>query len=101
MSATAACANGGLRHGQLEAPRDLPVGGQAVLEGVMMRGVSTWAVAVRKPTPEQLEAGELDPKEGAKGEIEVVSEPLASVRQGAPLGARCRCSAAWWRWSSR
>jgi uncharacterized protein YqhQ len=25
------------------------VGGQAVLEGVMMRGVSTWAVAVRKP----------------------------------------------------
>ncbi len=28
---------------------DAPVGGQAVLEGVMMRGVSTWAVAVRKP----------------------------------------------------
>jgi uncharacterized protein YqhQ len=28
------------------------VGGQAVLEGVMMRGVSTWAVAVRKPAPE-------------------------------------------------
>jgi uncharacterized protein YqhQ len=27
--------------------RDAPVGGQAVLEGVMMRGVSTWAVAVR------------------------------------------------------
>ena len=32
----------------LEAQRDLPVGGQAVLEGVMMRGVSTWAVAVRR-----------------------------------------------------
>ena len=31
------------------ASRDAPVGGQAVLEGVMMRGVSTWAVAVRKP----------------------------------------------------
>ena len=31
------------------APRDAPVGGQAVLEGVMMRGVSTWAVAVREP----------------------------------------------------
>jgi uncharacterized protein YqhQ len=27
--------------------RDAPVGGQAVLEGVMMRGVSTWAVATR------------------------------------------------------
>ena len=65
-------------NGQLEAPRDLPVGGQAVLEGVMMRGVSTWAVAVRKPTPEQLEAGELDPQEGAKGEIDVVSFPLVS-----------------------
>src|SRR5256886_8690040 len=26
-----------------------PVGGQAVLEGVMMRGPSNWAVAVRKP----------------------------------------------------
>ncbi|HWK29906.1 MAG TPA: DUF1385 domain-containing protein [Solirubrobacter sp.] len=28
--------------------RDAPVGGQAVLEGVMMRGVSTWAVATRR-----------------------------------------------------
>ena len=44
------------------ARRDAPVGGQAVLEGVMMRGVSTWAVAVRKPD----------------GEIEVSSEPLVS-----------------------
>jgi uncharacterized protein YqhQ len=44
------------------ASRDAPVGGQAVLEGVMMRGVSTWAVAVRKP----------------EGEIEVSSEPLVS-----------------------
>jgi uncharacterized protein YqhQ len=26
-----------------------PIGGQAVLEGVMMRGVGTWAVAVRAP----------------------------------------------------
>lgn len=42
--------------------RDAPVGGQAVLEGVMMRGVSTWAVAVRKPD----------------GEIEVSSEPVVS-----------------------
>ncbi|HYU59886.1 MAG TPA: DUF1385 domain-containing protein [Solirubrobacterales bacterium] len=44
------------------AGRDAPLGGQAVLEGVMMRGVSTWAVAVREP----------------QGEIEVTSEPLVS-----------------------
>jgi uncharacterized protein YqhQ len=44
------------------ANRDAPVGGQAVLEGVMMRGVSTWAVAVRKPD----------------GEVDVTSEPLVS-----------------------
>lgn len=42
--------------------RDAPVGGQAVLEGVMMRGVSTWAVAVRKPDKS----------------IEITSEPLVS-----------------------
>ncbi len=48
--------------GALVAKRDAPVGGQAVLEGVMMRGVSVWAVAVRKP----------------EGEIEVTSEPLVS-----------------------
>jgi uncharacterized protein YqhQ len=44
------------------ADRDAPVGGQAVLEGVMMRGVSTWSVAVRTPADE----------------IEVTSEPLVS-----------------------
>ena len=60
--------------------RDAPIGGQAVLEGVMMRGVSTWAVAVRKPSPEQLEEGhKLEPTEAALGEIEVVSEPLVSI----------------------
>src|SRR2546423_15694119 len=26
-----------------------PIGGQAVLEGVMMRGATNWSVAVRKP----------------------------------------------------
>ncbi|HKN93285.1 MAG TPA: DUF1385 domain-containing protein [Thermoleophilaceae bacterium] len=46
----------------LRAVRDAPVGGQAVLEGVMMRGVSTWAVAVRKPD----------------GAIDVQSFPLVS-----------------------
>ena len=61
-----------------EATQDAPVGGQAVLEGVMMRGVSTWAVAVRQPSAEQLAEGGPDSKEGAKGEIEVISEPLVS-----------------------
>jgi uncharacterized protein YqhQ len=64
--------------GTREATTDAPVGGQAVLEGVMMRGVSTWAVAVRKPSAEQLEAGGPGSREGAKGEIEVISEPLVS-----------------------
>jgi uncharacterized protein YqhQ len=62
-------------------PKDAPIGGQAVLEGVMMRGVSTWAVAVRKPSPEQVEEhrGEaLEPTEAALGEIEITSEPLVS-----------------------
>ena len=58
---------------------DAPIGGQAVLEGVMMRGISTWAVAVRAPTPEQIEGGrELEPEEAALGEIEIHSEPLVS-----------------------
>jgi uncharacterized protein YqhQ len=46
--------------GALVAKRDAPVGGQAVLEGVMMRGVSVWAVAVRSP----------------EGQIEVESEAI-------------------------
>jgi len=67
-----------LPDGRLMASRDAPVGGQAVLEGVMMRGVSTWAVAVRKPLPEQIGEDGLDPGEAALGEIEVVSFPLVS-----------------------
>ena len=46
----------------LSAQRDAPVGGQAVMEGVMMRGVSTWAVAVRTP----------------EGDVDVQSFPLVS-----------------------
>ncbi|HTA35267.1 MAG TPA: DUF1385 domain-containing protein [Solirubrobacteraceae bacterium] len=65
--------------GELNAQRDAPVGGQAVLEGVMMRGVSNWAVAVRKPTEEQLAEGERSPEEAALGEIEVTSFPLESA----------------------
>jgi len=48
--------------GALVAKRDAPVGGQAVLEGVMMRGISVWGVAVRTPD----------------GEIDITSEPLVS-----------------------
>jgi uncharacterized protein YqhQ len=65
--------------GQLNAQRDAPVGGQAVLEGVMMRGVSNWAVAVRKPSEEQLAEGELSPEDAALGEIEVSTFPLDSA----------------------
>jgi uncharacterized protein YqhQ len=65
--------------GELIAQRDAPVGGQAVLEGVMMRGVSHWAVAVRKPTAEQLGEGERSPSEPALGEIAVSTFPLVSA----------------------
>jgi uncharacterized protein YqhQ len=65
--------------GTLEAQRDAPVGGQAVLEGVMMRGISTWSVAVRKPAPEQLRPEGLGPEEAALGEIAVQTFPLTSV----------------------
>jgi uncharacterized protein YqhQ len=68
--------------GQLNAQRDAPVGGQAVLEGVMMRGVGNWAVAVRKPSAEQLGEGERldrDPTHPALGEIEVSTFPLDSA----------------------
>ena len=68
-----------LPDGELIAQRDAPVGGQAVLEGVMMRGVSTWSVAVRKPLPEEVSEDGIDPERGAHGEIEVTSFPLTSV----------------------
>jgi len=63
-SEAAASSNGAdplrMPDGALVAKRDAPVGGQAVLEGVMMRGISVWAVAVRSP----------------EGEIEISSEPI-------------------------
>jgi uncharacterized protein YqhQ len=88
--------------GQLVAQRDAPLGGQAVLEGVMMRGVSNWAVAVRKPVLDgsaaspaspngngQVVAGAQEPVVGENGhgptdpdeplgEIEVTSFQLSS-----------------------
>jgi uncharacterized protein YqhQ len=56
--------------------RDAPIGGQAVLEGVMMRGIRTWSVAVRVPTAEQLARGE---REVPVGEIEVQTFPFSSA----------------------
>jgi uncharacterized protein YqhQ len=53
----------------VSSPDRLPpaaVGGQAVLEGVMMRGVSTWAVACRTPG----------------GEIAVQSHPIVAWARG-------------------
>jgi uncharacterized protein YqhQ len=58
--------------GGLVAQRDAPVGGQAVLEGVMMRGVRTWAVACRAPAPE-------DAHEDVLGEIKVQTHEMRSV----------------------
>ena len=55
--------------GGLVAQRDAPVGGQAVLEGVMMRGIRTWAVACRAPAPE-------GSPEGTLGEIKVQTHEL-------------------------
>jgi uncharacterized protein YqhQ len=48
--------------GRPVAVGDAPIGGQAVLEGVMMRGVSIWAVACRTP----------------EGRVTVTSEPIVS-----------------------
>jgi uncharacterized protein YqhQ len=49
-----------VQEGRLTASRDAPVGGQAVLEGVMMRGVNTWAVAVRKPPADDRALGDVN-----------------------------------------
>jgi len=78
--------------GQLNARRDAPVGGQAVLEGVMMpvsptgpwryasRPQSSWPRASARPR-------------GALGEIEVTTFPLTSAlkrhRISAPAGRTC------------
>jgi uncharacterized protein YqhQ len=56
----------------LTASRDAPVGGQAVLEGVMMRGVRAWALAVRKPVPDGAPPG-------TEGAIEVRSFDLSPL----------------------
>jgi uncharacterized protein YqhQ len=70
--------------GRLTATRDAPLGGQAVLEGVMMRGIGTWAVAVRLP-PEGEPTNDSEratPGAGESlGEIRVSSFSIASRSQ--------------------
>jgi uncharacterized protein YqhQ len=88
MSAAAAHAEE-LRGAELTAQRDAPLGGQAVLEGVMMRGVHNWAVAVRKPARADAAASVSGAHNGAAradagstpalGEIEVSTFPLQSA----------------------
>ena len=54
-----------VEEGRLTASRDAPVGGQAVLEGVMMRSPHAWAISVRKPD----------------GEITTYREPLEKISE--------------------
>ncbi|HEY2768679.1 MAG TPA: DUF1385 domain-containing protein [Solirubrobacteraceae bacterium] len=85
-----------MENGELVAQRDAPLGGQAVLEGVMMRGVGNWAVAVRKPVLETQPAARMGEDQAAQevtvqdgsaqnggpapalGEIEVSCFPISS-----------------------
>jgi uncharacterized protein YqhQ len=74
-----------LSDGRLMPIRDAPVGGQAVLEGVMMRGVSHWAVAVREPadregsTPEMTVVENGASANGAVIELDPEGNPLGPV----------------------
>jgi uncharacterized protein YqhQ len=58
-----------VREPSLTASKDAPVGGQAVLEGVMMRGVKHWAVAVRKPAADQAEGSPADAAAAVGGSL--------------------------------
>jgi uncharacterized protein YqhQ len=64
-----------LPDGELTARRDAPLGGQAVLEGVMMRGVRHWAVAVRKPKAAATDV----PAEDAGGDRQEVLDALEAA----------------------
>ena len=91
-----------LADGRIMASRDAPVGGQAVLEGVMMRGVSTWAVAVRAPVPDPAQNGSSNGhhEHNLVEDAEIAAEAAASTvaglgpaagngavdAEGAPLG---------------
>jgi uncharacterized protein YqhQ len=71
---------------------DAPIGGQAVLEGVMMRGVGHWAVAVRLPVPD-LDGADKVPDHapatvnGEAGPAEVAGAIAANVAASTPEAA--------------
>jgi uncharacterized protein YqhQ len=80
-----ASAVGELPDGELTAQRDAPLGGQAVLEGVMMRGVRHWAVAVRKPLRPTADAqDESGSGDGTPSDLRDVSHSLEAglAREG-------------------
>src|SRR5687768_2656341 len=70
-----------LADGRVMAARDAPIGGQAVLEGVMMRGVSTWAVAVRVPS--ELAAEKASENGAANGDHHLVEEAEVALEAAA------------------
>ena len=80
-SESGAAASVSAEPGEWVATRDAPVGGQAVLEGVMMRGVRTWAVACRKPAPDQLgdDGMRIDMNDPPRGEIAVETTGIESI----------------------
>ncbi len=73
-----------LADGRLMPAKDAPIGGQAVLEGVMMRGVSTWAVAVRMPVGTPAENGSSNGHHvhHLTEEAEIVAEAAAATVAG-------------------
>jgi uncharacterized protein YqhQ len=73
-----------LSDGRLMPARDAPIGGQAVLEGVMMRGVSTWAVAVRAPAEGAAQNGSPNGhhEHHLAEEAEIVAEAAATTVAG-------------------
>ena len=78
-----------LSDGRLMPAKDAPIGGQAVLEGVMMRGVSTWAVAVRVPAghrgPERRRRTDTTSTDLAE-EAEIAAEAAATTVAGVGPG---------------
>ena len=73
-------------------PEPRYMGGQAVVEGVMMRGESTWAVAVRTPDGEI----EVDVRDVAGLGREVPQDPDRARRHGARRVAGARLPALTW-----
>jgi uncharacterized protein YqhQ len=67
-----------LGDGGLMPRGDAPIGGQAVLEGVMMRGISNWAVAVRVPAGRDDASPNGASSNGAEAEV-VEGEPLGPI----------------------